>query len=50
MDAKGYQKVDQIGYVSLSNLNDRLSYVRLISDPCWVVKAHWQRHPYMEDY
>lgn len=50
MDAKGYQKVDSVGYVSLINLNDRASHVRLISYPCWVGKARWQRHPDTEDY
>lgn len=50
MDAKGYQKVEDIGYVSLINLNDRGSHTRLLSYPCWVGRECWQRHPDTEDY
>lgn len=50
MDAKGYQKVDELGYISLINLNDRYSHARLISYPCLVGEQRWQRHPNSEDY
>ena len=50
MDAKGYQQLETVGYISLINLNDRASHVRLLSYPCQVGRQRWQRHPNTEDY
>jgi transposase len=50
LDAKGYQRVEQVGYISLINLNDRFTHARLLSYPCPVGRQRWQRHPNTEDY
>lgn len=50
MDAKGYQQIANVGYVSLININDRASHVKVLSYPCLVGGTRWERHPNVEDY
>jgi transposase len=50
MDARGHEYVPQVGVISLIDLNDRYSHVRLLSYPCLVGQQRWQRHPNTEDY
>jgi len=50
MDARGYEKVPDVGVVTLINLNDRCSKVKLISYPCWLGEARASRHPCCDDY
>jgi len=50
MDAKGYQQVPDLGLVSLININDTFSRVRLISHPCWLGQKRIERYPSTEDY
>jgi hypothetical protein len=50
MDARGYERVPDVGLVSLINLNDRCSHARLLSYPVWVGDKRCTRHPTTEDY
>lgn len=50
LDAQGYVKVPELGIVSLINLNDLFSKVKLISYPCWLGEQQASRHPTTEDY
>ena len=50
MDARGHNPVPDVGIISLINLNDRCSRVRLLSYPCQVGQERWQRHPNTKDY
>ena len=50
MDAQGYQFIPGVGQVSLINLNDRGSHVRLISYPCWLGHQRVERHANTGDY
>lgn len=50
MDARGQEKVPDVGMVTLINLNDRYSRVRLLSYPCWLGSQHVERLPATEDY
>ncbi len=50
MDAKGYQTVAGVGKVSLINLNDRGSHMRLMSYPCWLGENRVERHAKTSDY
>lgn len=50
MDARGHSLVPEVGVVSLINLNDRFSRVRLMSYPCWLGQQRAQRQPTTEDY
>lgn len=50
MDANGYQRVSGLGLVSLIDINDTFSRVRLLSHPCWLGHRHIQRFPSTEDY
>jgi hypothetical protein len=50
MDAQGYQFIPDVGQVSLINLNDWESHLRLLSYPCWLGEKRVQRHPRTEDY
>lgn len=46
MDARGHERVPDIGMVALINLNDRCSRVRLPtqSDPCWLGRQRLERY------
>jgi transposase len=50
MDAQGRQKVSGVGVVSLINLNDRFSKVKLLSYPCWLGEQRANRFPNTQDY
>ena len=50
MDARGYQYIADVGVISLINLNDRFSHLRLLSYPCWLGRKRCQRHAATVDY
>lgn len=50
MDAQGYQFIPEVGQVTLINLNDRGSHLRLISYPCWLGNKRVERHANTGDY
>lgn len=50
LDACGQERVPGVGVVTLINLNDRFSKVKLLSYPCWLGSHHACRHPTTEDY
>lgn len=50
MDAQGYQFIPGVGQVSLINLNDRGSHLRLLSYPCWLGDKRVERHAQTGDY
>lgn len=50
LDARGHELVPGLGVVSLINLNDLFSKVKLISYPCWLGAQRANRHPNTEDY
>lgn len=50
MDARGYQYIPHVGVISLINLNDCFTHIRLLSYPCWLGHKRRQRHPNTEDY
>lgn len=50
MDARGQQRIDAVGIITLINLNDRYSRGRLLSFPCLLGRERVERHPSTEDY
>jgi transposase len=50
LDAQGYQVIPGVGRVSLINLNDRGSHLRLLSYPCWLGDKRVERHANTSDY
>ena len=50
MDARGYSAVADVGVVTLINLNDRYSHVRLLSYPCHLGAQRAMRHATTQDY
>lgn len=50
MDARGYEKIPDVGVVTLINLKDRFSKIRLLSYPCWLGDHRASRHPDTGDY
>ncbi len=50
LDARGYEKVADVGVVALLNMNDRLSRTKVLSYPCWLGVRRASRHPTTEDY
>lgn len=50
MDARGYDKIPDIGFVSLIDLNDRYTHARILSYPCSLGRERVERHPQREDY
>ena len=50
MDARGYQRIPDVGVVALINVNDVFSKVKVLSYPCWLGKQRASRHPTTEDY
>ncbi|MEM7127292.1 MAG: integrase core domain-containing protein [Chloroflexota bacterium] len=50
MDARGYEKIPDVGFVTLIDLNDRFSHVRLLSYPCYLGQERVERHAKTEDY
>ncbi len=50
MDARGYEKVPDIGIISLINLNDRFTHLRLLSYPLQVGVRRVARYGDTDDY
>lgn len=50
MDARGQERVPDIGIVTLINLNDRCSRLRLLSYPCVLGIECLEHYPTTEDY
>jgi hypothetical protein len=50
MDGRGHEYISDVGVVTLIDLNDRFSRVRLLSYPCLLGKARRERAPATEDY
>lgn len=50
MDARGYSRVPNLGLVSLIDINDVYSRVKLLSYPCWLGQKRVERYPSTEDY
>lgn len=50
MDARGHAQVPQVGVITLIQLNDRFSKVKLMSYPCWLGEQRASRHPTTADY
>lgn len=50
LDARGYEKIADVGVVALLNMNDRLSRTKVLSYPCWLGERRASRHPTTEDY
>jgi len=50
MDARGYQYIPDVGMITLINLNDRFSHVRLLSYPCQLGEKRVIRHANTADY
>lgn len=50
MDARGYEKIPDIGVIALINVNDVYSKAKILSYPCWLGRQRASRHPATEDY
>ena len=50
MDARGHEQISNVGVVTLVNLNDRFSRIRLLSYPCLLGQKRRERSPATEDY
>ena len=50
MDAQGYQQIPDVGMVTLINLNDKASHMRLLSYPCFLGRTNVERHANTADY
>ena len=50
MDARGYSRVANLGLVSLIDINDVFSRVKMLSYPCWLGHQRIERFPSTQDY
>jgi transposase len=50
MDARGHEYLPDVGVITLIDLNDRFSHLRLLSYPCWLGQERCQRHADTTDY
>lgn len=50
MDALGQAVIEGVGWVSLIQVNDVFSHVKLISYPCFLGQTQLERYPATEDY
>jgi transposase len=50
MDARGQEKIPDVGVVALINVNDVFSKVKVMSYPCWLGQERAERHPTTADY
>lgn len=50
MDARGYSRVPNLGLISLIDINDTYSRVKLLSYPCWIGHKRVERSASTEDY
>lgn len=50
LDARGWERIPEVGVISLLDVNDVFSKAKLISYPCWLGAKRATRHPTTEDY
>jgi hypothetical protein len=50
MDARGHEKIPDVGVISLININDVFSKAKILSYPCWLGQQRASRHANTEDY
>jgi len=50
MDARGYSRVPTLGLISLIDINDVFSRVKVLSFPCWLGQKKIERYPSTQDY
>ena len=50
MDARGQEKIPDIGVIALINVNDVFSKAKIMSYPCWLGDQRASRHPTRQDY
>lgn len=50
MDARGYSRIPHLGLVSLIDINDVYSRVKVLSYPCWIGQKRIERYPSTQDY
>lgn len=50
MDARGYSRVPNLGLISLIDINDVFSRVKLLSYPCWIGQQRIEHYQSTEDY
>jgi transposase len=50
VDARGYSRVPNLGLITLIDINDVFSRVKVLSYPCWVGQKRIQRYPSTQDY
>lgn len=50
LDARGYERVEAVGMISLINLADRFSRVKLLSYPCFLGRERVTRYANCADY
>ncbi len=50
MDARGHERMAELGIISLIHVNDVFSRAKLISYPCWLGEKRLTRYPDTEDY
>jgi transposase len=50
LDARGYSSIPNLGLVSLIDINDVYSRVKLLSYPCWMGQKRIEHYPSTEDY
>jgi hypothetical protein len=50
MDARGHEKIPDVGVIALIQVNDVHSKVKIMSYPCWVGEKRFTRHPTTADY
>lgn len=50
LDARGYERISEIGFISLIDLNDVFSRVKLLSYPCWLGHQKVEHFARTDDY
>jgi transposase len=50
LDARGYERIPDVGVISLLDVNDVFSKAKIMSYPCWLGQQRASRHPATEDY
>ena len=50
LDARGYERIPEIGLISLIDLNDVFSRVKLLSYPCWLGQKKIEHFARTDDY
>ena len=50
LDERGYSRVPNLGLITLIDINDVFSRVKVLSYPCWVGQKRIQRYPSTQDY